>query len=257
MQGTIQRLIRGKGFGFILADDRQYFFHHSAVRDIEFKQLTLGDVVEFQSEADEQDRNPRAVDIVVIEKKERVPKPPPAKPAPRAPRKPAPRGRRPPAAGGPRDRRQKWPAAARHPAEADFGGEPPDEDAILRDFGAAARDGDGEFVEEFPSAGPLDEPRPRPRRPAPGRGGARGGPGKGREGRRPRASGAPGARGEGVVRALDHERGFGFIETSGGDIFFHRTAVTDGFEHLNVGSRVAFVFGQGDRGSKAESVSAL
>jgi len=59
------------------------------------------------------------------------------------------------------------------------------------------------------------------------------------------------------VRALDHERGFGFIETAGGDIFFHRTAVTDGFENLNVGSRVAFVFGQGDRGSKAESVSPI
>ena len=128
--------------------------------------------------------------------------------------------------------------------------EPLDDDAIFRDFGAE-RDGDGEFVEEFPS-GTVDEPRPRPRRQAPPRGA-----GKGREGRRPRAAGAPGARGEGVVRALDHERGFGFIETAGGDIFFHRTAVTDGFENLNVGSRVAFVFGQGDRGSKAESVSPI
>ena len=249
MQGTIQRLIRGKGFGFILADGRQFFFHHSAVRDIEFKQLTLGDVVEFQSEADEQDRNPRAVEIVVIEKKERAPKPPP-KPTPRAPRKPLQRGRRPSAGGAPRDRRQKFPVA-RGPAEGDFDGGPVDDDAIFRDFGAE-RDGDGEFVEEFPSGGPLDEPRPRPRRQAAQRGG-----GKNREGRRPRAAGTPGARGEGVVRALDHERGFGFIETTGGDIFFHRTAVTDGFENLNVGSRVAFVFGQGDRGSKAESVSAM
>ena len=251
MQGTIQRLIRGKGFGFILADGRQYFFHHSAVRDIEFKQLTLGDVVEFQSEADEQDRNPRAVEIVVIEKKERVPKPPP-KPAPRAPRKPLQRGRRPSAAGGAsRDRRQKAPVA-RRTAETDFESEPIDDEVIFRDFGAE-RDGDGEFVEEFPSGGPLDEPRPRPRRQGPPRGAGKGG----REGRRPRAAGTPGARGEGVVRALDQERGFGFIETTGGDIFFHRTAVTDGFENLNVGSRVAFVFGQGDRGSKAESVSAI
>jgi cold shock protein len=251
MQGTIQRLIRGKGFGFILADGRQFFFHHSAVKDIEFKQLTLGDVVEFQSEADEQDRNPRAVEIVVVEKKERAPKPPPKPAAPRAPRKSPPqRGRRAAPPGPPRERRPKFPAA-RRPVEGEFAAEPLDDEAIFQDFGAE-RDGDGEFVEEFPAGGPLDEPRPRPRRQAPPRGAA-----KARDGRRPRAAGTPGAKGEGVVRALDHERGFGFIETSGGDIFFHRTAVTDGFESLNVGSRVAFVFGQGDRGSKAESVSPL
>jgi cold shock CspA family protein len=256
MQGSIQRLIRGKGFGFILADGRQYFFHHSAVKDIEFKQLTLGDVVEFQSEADEQDRNPRAIEIVVIEKKERVPKPPP-RPAPKPARKSPPRGRKPLAQGGSRERKAPWPsprgsADPRRPAESGLDGElVGDDDEIFRDFGME-RDGEGEFVEEFPSATPSEEPRPRPRRHAPARS-----QGRNREERRPRAAGPPGTRGEGVVRAMDLERGFGFIETSGGDIFFHRTAVTDGFENLNVGSRVAFVFGQGDRGSKAENVSVL
>jgi cold shock CspA family protein len=56
---------------------------------------------------------------------------------------------------------------------------------------------------------------------------------------------------------MNPERGFGFIETARGDIFFHKSSVRDGFESLNVGARVAFVFGEGDRGSKAEDVVAV
>lgn len=85
MQGTIQRLIRGKGFGFILVEGRQYFFHHSEVRDIAFKKLNPGDVVEFQPKEEPQGRNPRATEITLIERKERLPR--------RAARRPGPRGK--------------------------------------------------------------------------------------------------------------------------------------------------------------------
>ena len=60
-----------------------------------------------------------------------------------------------------------------------------------------------------------------------------------------------------MIRSINVERGFGFIETSTGDIFFHKSGVKAGFESLNVGSRVAFVFGEGDRGAKAEDVSTV
>ena len=85
MQGTIQRLIRGKGFGFILVEGRQYFFHHSEVRDIAFKKLNPGDVVEFQPKEEPQGRNPRATEITLVEKKERLPR--------RAARQPQSRGK--------------------------------------------------------------------------------------------------------------------------------------------------------------------
>jgi len=78
MQGRIHRLIRGKGFGFIQTEDRQYFFHHSEVRDIEFRRLTLGDVVEFQGVEEAEGKNPRATEIHVIQKAERPPAPSPS-----------------------------------------------------------------------------------------------------------------------------------------------------------------------------------
>ncbi len=74
MQGTIQRLIRGKGFGFIVVEGRQYFFHHSEVQGIAFKKLNPGDVVEFQPKEEPQGRNPRATEITLVEKKERLPR---------------------------------------------------------------------------------------------------------------------------------------------------------------------------------------
>jgi len=37
MNGTIKRLVSGKGFGFILADDgNEYFFHNSACNNARF-----------------------------------------------------------------------------------------------------------------------------------------------------------------------------------------------------------------------------
>lgn len=60
-----------------------------------------------------------------------------------------------------------------------------------------------------------------------------------------------------MIRAINAERGFGFIETPTGDIFFHKSGVKEGFQALNVGARVAFVFGQGDNGIKAEDVAVV
>jgi CspA family cold shock protein len=51
MEGTIKRLIRDRGFGFIRAEDGQeVFFHRSALQDLDFDGLHEGDKVEFELE---------------------------------------------------------------------------------------------------------------------------------------------------------------------------------------------------------------
>ena len=45
--GTIKRMIRDKGFGFIAAGDGEYFFHQSACVDTPFDQLREGQNVSF------------------------------------------------------------------------------------------------------------------------------------------------------------------------------------------------------------------
>jgi len=48
MNGTIQRLVSGKGFGFIRASDgNEYFFHNSACVDTRFDSLREGQAVTF------------------------------------------------------------------------------------------------------------------------------------------------------------------------------------------------------------------
>ena len=62
MKGTIKRLIRERGFGFISAEDgTEVFFHRSALQDINFDTLEEGNGVEFDSESG--DKGPRAVNI--------------------------------------------------------------------------------------------------------------------------------------------------------------------------------------------------
>ena len=47
--GKIKKLVQEKGFGFISAQDGDdVFFHHSAVEDRQFENLTIGQAVEFQ-----------------------------------------------------------------------------------------------------------------------------------------------------------------------------------------------------------------
>lgn len=46
--GSVQRITREKGFGFIRATDgRDYFFHYTELQNIELGQLIEGDQVEF------------------------------------------------------------------------------------------------------------------------------------------------------------------------------------------------------------------
>jgi cold shock CspA family protein len=290
MQGKIHRLIRGKGFGFILVEEQQYFFHHSEVRDLEFRRLGVGDTVEFQvADAGVEGKNPRAVEVHLVAKAEPPPLPPAAPPAPAA--APPPRPARRPAG---RPQRPRRPQAA----EDNFG-------SGLFQEGGPAEDlefsSDVEASESIDSGSPADRALDgvemldsgagsdgafgssgqggarRERQPfRGGRGGAphggqrgvrgpqgrsRGGPRHGRQRdprpQRPRATGVPGERGEGVVRSLNAERGFGFIETATGDLFFHRSHVREDFGTINIGSRVAFVFGEGDRGAQAQDVSVV
>ncbi len=62
MKGTIKRLIRDRGFGFIGAEDgEEFFFHRSALEGIDFEALEEGDSVEFNSE-----RGPKGLRAVNI-----------------------------------------------------------------------------------------------------------------------------------------------------------------------------------------------
>lgn len=62
MQGTIKRVIRDRGFGFIRgADGQEVFFHRSSLHNLNFESLKEGDQVEFDLERGE--KGPRAVSV--------------------------------------------------------------------------------------------------------------------------------------------------------------------------------------------------
>lgn len=47
-KGTVKRIMRERGFGFILAEDgREIFFHRTELQDIEFDDIGEGDQLEF------------------------------------------------------------------------------------------------------------------------------------------------------------------------------------------------------------------
>lgn len=49
MNGKIKRLVADKGFGFILGDNnKEYFFHSTAVKNTKFATLQEGDEVSFE-----------------------------------------------------------------------------------------------------------------------------------------------------------------------------------------------------------------
>jgi CspA family cold shock protein len=50
-QGTIKRLVRDRGFGFISGARDDVFFHSSAVRDLRFEDLVEGQVVDYEVES--------------------------------------------------------------------------------------------------------------------------------------------------------------------------------------------------------------
>jgi len=47
-QGTIKRLVRDRGFGFISGSRDDVFFHSSSVRDMRFEELQEGQVVDYE-----------------------------------------------------------------------------------------------------------------------------------------------------------------------------------------------------------------
>jgi CspA family cold shock protein len=66
MKGKVKKLIWDRGFGFISTEDeKEIFFHRSALEGIEFDALGEGTDVEFDVE--DGPKGPRAVKIRVIE----------------------------------------------------------------------------------------------------------------------------------------------------------------------------------------------
>jgi len=62
MQGTIKRVVRDRGFGFIRsAEGREIFFHRSSLQELDFDALKEGDAVAF--EVEDGPKGPRAIEI--------------------------------------------------------------------------------------------------------------------------------------------------------------------------------------------------
>ncbi|TAM82591.1 MAG: cold shock domain-containing protein [Acidobacteria bacterium] len=62
MQGTIKRVVRDRGFGFIRsAEGREIFFHRSSLQGLNFDTLKEGDAVEFDIE--DGPKGPRAAAV--------------------------------------------------------------------------------------------------------------------------------------------------------------------------------------------------
>ena len=62
MQGTIKKVVRDRGFGFIHAEDgREIFFHHTSLQQLDFDSLKEGEKVEFDVERAE--KGPRAINV--------------------------------------------------------------------------------------------------------------------------------------------------------------------------------------------------
>ncbi len=51
------------------------------------------------------------------------------------------------------------------------------------------------------------------------------------------------------------DKGFGFIEGEGGDVFFHHSCLVEGdFDNLREGQQVEYEEGNGPKGPRAENV---
>lgn len=63
--GTIKKLIRERGFGFISdINGREVFFHQSSLVEIAFDALKGDEKVEF--EVEKSDKGPRAINVKVV-----------------------------------------------------------------------------------------------------------------------------------------------------------------------------------------------
>jgi cold shock protein len=60
---------------------------------------------------------------------------------------------------------------------------------------------------------------------------------------------------QGKIKKVVSDRGFGFIDSDRGDLFFHHSEVKEGsFDHLQEGDLVEFEVGSGKKGPCATSV---
>ncbi len=60
---------------------------------------------------------------------------------------------------------------------------------------------------------------------------------------------------QGSIKKLVADRGFGFINTDQGDVFFHLSSLAEGvFEDLQEGQQVEFETEDGPKGPRAASV---
>lgn len=62
---------------------------------------------------------------------------------------------------------------------------------------------------------------------------------------------------EGTIKKLA-EKGFGFISSDDGDVFFHMSSLTElQFEDLSIGQKVEYEIGDGPKGPRAENVRVI
>jgi len=64
-QGTIKKLVTGRGFGFIKGEQGEIFFHHSALQGLSIEDLSEGQAVEY--EEGEGRKGPCAENVRLIE----------------------------------------------------------------------------------------------------------------------------------------------------------------------------------------------
>ncbi len=64
MRGTVVRMIRDRGFGFVRSEDgSEVFFHHSSLPRGVFDTIQDGQEMEFEIETDTQGRGQRATNV--------------------------------------------------------------------------------------------------------------------------------------------------------------------------------------------------
>ena len=67
MQGTVVRMIRDRGFGFVRCEDgTEVFFHHSALPRGVFDTIQEGQEMEFEIENDVRGRGQRATNVELV-----------------------------------------------------------------------------------------------------------------------------------------------------------------------------------------------
>jgi len=60
---------------------------------------------------------------------------------------------------------------------------------------------------------------------------------------------------QGTIKKMIWDKGFGFIDHQGQDLFFHSSSVEETtFDELSEGQAVEFTEGQGPKGPRAENV---